>query len=327
MTNNAYWRFKNDEFAKSETLAKALNISKQDVILIQGWFDLLLLKHEEVSNDFAKQTIAEEFLETKFKELVSSEVERYSYKFILPKLLNYNNVFNDDFLGSLYIVRLSILLRDKLIPIFVNDKKIMYSPEDFLHVTNYLRDHYFVSPNSNLLEDTLKIESVRGIFKQASTEIKFETMKNILHIIYQKTFHHDIVCFKKILKLISAADSELMNYLKEFQVDNGQGCYRIIHEILNLKLLQDDWNDFELKSQLISFLDSGRGSKPASSWSKKFQELSAIIDGKRFLQITATILKNEDCKTYEFDYGAVWSDDVVKRFLKSAEWINQQILR
>lgn len=325
MTNNPYQTFKKDELAKSKILAGKLTVPEHDFIKIQNWFDLLLLKHRELSSNREEQLDAEKDLELKFYELLSSEIERKSYKYILPKLLYYNNEFHGAFLRSLYVARIGALLADNLISRLVNDRIIVYSAEDFLHVTDYLRDHYFVSPNSNLLEDTLKIESVRSILKHAPIEIKSETLKNILHIIYQKTFHHDIVCFKKILKLISPADRELIDYLKEFQVENGQGCYSIIHEILNLNLLQDDWEDFELKFQLINFLDSGRGSKPSSSWSKKFQDLSVIIDKRKFLEITDSILKNENCKTYEFDYGAVWSDDVVKRFLKSAGWINQSI--
>lgn len=39
------------------------------------------------------------------------------------------------------------------------------------------------------------------------------------------------------------------------------------------------------------------------------------------LQILHTVLKNENCKIYEFDYEARWNDDTAKRFLKSAQWI------
>ncbi|STD07604.1 hypothetical protein [Chryseobacterium carnipullorum] len=253
MTNNSYLTFKNDELAKSKILAKELNISETDFINIQFWFDLLLLKHEEATSNHDEQLKVEKELETKFNEIISSEIERKSYLYILPKLLHYNNVFNDAFLRSLYVSRLGALLRDNLIPKLVNDKTIVYSPEDFFHVTVYLKDNYFVSPNSNFLEDILKIENVRGIFKQATIKVKFETLKNILHIIYQKTYHHDIICFKKILKLVSETDSELIGYLKNFQVENKQGCYKIIKDILNLDLFKDNWNDFEIKVQLISF--------------------------------------------------------------------------
>jgi len=319
--NESYSSFCNNELIKSKILAKELAISKDDFITIQNWFDFLLLKHSEATSDFELQKKSEHELQVKFNELISSEVERKSCKYILPKLLHYNNVFNDSFLRSLYVARLGALLRDDLIPKLVNDKEIVYSAEDFFHNTIYLKDNYFVSPNSNLLEDILKIEKVRGIFKHAATKVKFETLKNILQIIYQKTYHHDIICFKKILKLVSENDSELIGYLKNFQVENRQGCYKIINDLLNLDLFKDNWDDFEIKVQLISFFDTARGANPTSSWNKKFQELYAIIDNKMFLQIVHTVLKNENCKIYEFDYGAQWSDDTAKRFLKSAQWI------
>ncbi|RXM63126.1 hypothetical protein [Chryseobacterium sp. CH1] len=131
MTNNPYLTFKNDEFAKSEILAKELNISESDFIKIQNWFYLLLLKHEQAIHDMEEQVKTEKELEAKFNQLISSEIERKCYKYILPKLLHYNNVFNDAFLRSLYVVRLGALLRDNLIGKFVKDKMIVYSPEDF----------------------------------------------------------------------------------------------------------------------------------------------------------------------------------------------------
>ncbi|WP_106914526.1 hypothetical protein [Chryseobacterium aurantiacum] len=321
MTNNPYLTFKNDELTKSKILAKELNISENDFINIQNWFDLLLLKHEESSSDREKQLKAEKDLETKFSELISSEIERKSYKYVLTKLLNYNNEFNGSFLRSLYVARLGTLLRENLIPKLVNDNMIIYSPEDFLHTTAYLRDNYFVSPNSNFLEDIFKIEQVRGILKHATIKVKYETLKNILHIIYQKTYHHDIICFKKILKLVSEKDTELIEYLKKFKVENKQGCYKIINDILNLKISDNNWNDFEIKVLLINFFDTAKGANPTTSWKKKFKELSVTIDKNKFLQIVQSILENENCKNYEFDYGAQWADDTAKRFLKSAQWI------
>lgn len=323
MTDNPYWIFKNSELEKSKVLAKELNISETDFNKIQYWFDLLLLKHEEATSDIEVQRKFEYELETQFNKLVSSEIARKSYKYILPKLLNCNNVFNGAFLKSLYIARIGALLRDNLIPKLVKDRMIVYSPEDFLNVTVYLKDNYFISPNSNFLEDILKIENVRSITKQASSRIRFEIMKNILFIIFQKTFHHDIICFKKILKLVTITDVELIAYLKEFHVKNTQGCYKIIYDILNLEISEDIWKDFEIKLQLINFFDSARSANPTPAWNRKLQEVSVIIEENKLLQAVQIILGNENCMTYEIDYGTEWSDDVSKRFLKSARWITE----
>lgn len=323
MTDNPYWIFKNSELEKSEILAKELNISENDFNNIQYWFDLLLLKHKEATSDIEVQRQFEHELETQFNELISSEIARKSYKYILPKLLNYNNVFNDSFLKSLYVARIGAFLRDNLIPKLVKDRMIVYSPEDFLHVTVYLRENYFISPNSNFLEDILKIDNVRGIIKQASESIRFEALKNILHIIYQKTFHHDIICFKKILKLVSITDVELIDYLKGFQVENKQGCYKIINDILNLEISEDNWKDFEIKVQLINFFDSARSANPTPAWNRKFQEMSVIIEENKLLEVVQIVFGNENCRTYEIDHGAEWSDDVSRRFLKSTTWITE----
>lgn len=326
MTDNPYWIFKNSELAKSKVLAKELNISEADFNNIQYWFDLLLLKHEEATSDIEVQRKFEYELETQFNELISSEIARKSYKYILPKLLNYNNAFNGAFLRPLYVARIGALLRDNLISKLVKDRMIVYSPEDFMYVTAYLRENYFISPNSNFLEDILKIENVRGIIKQASASIKFETLKNILHIIFQKTFHHDIICFKKILKLVSIIDVELIAYLKEFQVENKQGCYKIINDILSLEISEDNWKDFETKVHLINFFDSARSANPTVAWNRKLQEMSVIIEENKLFGVVQIVLRNENCMTYEIDYGTEWSDDVSKRFLKSARWITEETL-
>ncbi|MDR4952243.1 hypothetical protein REB14_08670 [Chryseobacterium sp. ES2] len=323
MTNNPYWIFKKDELEKSTILANELNISKSDFMSIQTWFELLLLKHQEASSNKDEQLKTEAELETKFNELISSKITRKSYKYILPKLLNYNNVFNDAFLRSLYVARIGALLRDNLISKLVKDRMIVYSPEDFLYVTVYLRENYFISPNSNFLEDILKIENVRGIIGQGSAGTKLETLKNILYIVSQKDFHHDIICFKKILKLVLATDVELIHYLKGFQVVNNQGCYKIINDIFNLQISEDQWKDFEIKVRLIHFFDSARSANPTHAWNRKFQEVSSSIDENELLLVVETVMRNEDSCIYRFDYGAEWGDDVSKRFLKSSKWIKE----
>ncbi|MFN3328846.1 MAG: hypothetical protein ACK40U_08360, partial [Fervidobacterium pennivorans] len=68
--------FKNDELAKSKILAKELNISESDFINIQFWFNLLLLKHQEATSNHDEQLKVEKELETKFNEMISSEIER-----------------------------------------------------------------------------------------------------------------------------------------------------------------------------------------------------------------------------------------------------------
>lgn len=323
--DDKYLILKSNDLLKSKVLARALHISREDFEKIQYWFDVLLIKHEEICNKEADQFRAEQELEKKFNELISSEIEKKSYKYVLAKLLHYNNVFNDNFLNSLYVARLGALLKGKLIPPLVNDKDLFYSPEDFLHTTVYLQENYFVSPNSNFLEDIIKIEQVRSIFKQATVEVKLATVKNILHIIQLKEFHHDIICFKKVLKLVTPKDVELIGYLKGFKVVNNQGCYNIINSLLNFAIDENTWNDFEIKVKLINFFDSARGANPAPSWSKKFEELSGTINNAVLLKVANTVLENESYKNYEFDNGGIWGDDTAKRFLKSAQWM-QEIL-
>lgn len=98
------------------------------------------MKHQQATSNKEQQLKTEKELETCFNEMISSEIERKSYKYVLPKLLNYNNEFNSAFLRSLYVTRLGALLRENLITKLVHDKKIVYSPEVFFHITIYLKD-------------------------------------------------------------------------------------------------------------------------------------------------------------------------------------------
>ncbi|WON94362.1 hypothetical protein [Sphingobacterium sp. UGAL515B_05] len=325
MMDNPYLKFKNDDLRESKVLAEALNISAIDFLKIQDWFDQLLLYHQELTNDREDQLKAEKELETNFQELISSEIEKDSYKYILPKLLHYNNEFHGAFLRSLYVARLGALLRNNLIPSFVKDKMITYSPEDYFHITVYLKHNYFISPNSNFLEDIIKIEQSRSILKKATMEVKLSTLKNILDIINQKTFHHDVICFKKILKLVTANDTGLMDYLKNYKVENNQCCYKNISDILNFGISADLWKDFEIKVQLIHFFDTSRGAKTTSSWLTKLDELTIRVGSSKLFQLAKAVLKNENCKSHKFDYGVQWSDDTAKRFLKSAQWIKDSL--
>lgn len=321
MTDNPYLKFKDDDLKESKVLAEALNISESDFLKIQDWFDQLLLYHQELTSDKEEQFNAEKNLENSFHELISSEIEKNSYKYILPKLLHYNNEFNGAFLRSLYVARLGALFGNNLIPNFVNDKMITYSPEDYFHITVYLKHNYFVSPNSNFLEGIIKIEQSRSIFKKATVEVKLSTLKNILEIINQISFHHDVICFKKILKLVSPKDILLIDYLKKFKVANNQCCYRIINRIMNLEIVENSWDDFEIKVQLIHFFDTARGANPSSSWLKKLDELTVRVGSSKLLQTANTVLDNNNCTDHKIDYGVQWSDDTAKRFLKSAQWI------
>ncbi len=54
--------------------------------------------------------------------------------------------------------------------------------------------------------------------------------------------------------------------------------------------------------------------------------MSVTIEENKLLQVVQIILGNENCMTYEIDYGTEWSDDVSKRFLKSAKWITEETL-
>lgn len=319
-----YLVFRNDDLLKSKKLAEKLNIFSKDIDKIQIWFDLLLLKHQQC-DDFNEQVVAEKILENKFLELISSEIEEKSCKYILPKLLNYNNIFHGAFLKSLFIPRLSFLLRENLIPKLIENVK--YNSEEFLSLTTYLKNNFFVSPNSNLIESVLLIEKKNKILFQKKSELNLDIIKNILNVIKEKGFHHDIISFRKILKKIDKNNLDEITFLKEFSVENNQGCYLIISALMNQKYIENNDTDFEIKIQLLDFLDSARGAKPKESWCNKFSEIQTKLQDKDISQLVHLIKKNSRYAQYILNDGSIWTDDVATRFIKSANWIEEKACR
>jgi hypothetical protein len=199
-----------------------------------------------------------------------------------------------------------------------------YTPSEFVAVTTYLQNNFFVSPNGELIENILKINTKHKITAKSSTEEKRNIISNILYIVADKSFHHDIICFKKILKLITADDIELMEQVVNFKVTNGQGCYFMVNLILNTHLLLDNVaENFEVKRELIFWLDSSGGAKPKQSWTEKMLALKVKIGLQALLLICDRLIEHQQLANYYFNDSFFWGDDVCKRFIKSAKWTKE----
>ena len=191
--------------------------------------------------------------------------------------------------------------------------------EEFTALSEYLKHNFYVSPNGDLLENLIKIEKRNKIFTKANDEEKLAIMKNLLQIIDDTEFHHDIVIFKKILDFIKISDEKTIYYVKNFIPKNQQGCYLITNKILNLAHSE---GKFDLCVKTLKWLDSARGKEPSKGWLTKFNELKNEL-GKEVLQeITNEILKLESLAYHDFGSYS-WPDDVMKRFIKSAQWIKE----
>jgi len=316
-----YDKFRQNDIEKSKILALKLEIPEKDIGKIEHWFERLLSEHEKA--DYLKDNLKTETeLECQFAELCL-KTEPQSNKYILVKLLNYNNIFQSGFLKSTHIARLTYLLYGNLIPRFINVVKPKYSVVEFIYLSEYLKYNFFVSPNGELLENILIIEKSNKIFQKATIKQRLELTANLIHIIKENEFHHSLICFKKLLNLLTTEDKNVIEFLKNFKVNNNQGCYSIINKILNLVIHNDLWIDFEFKKELIHFFDTAKGAKPNEKWLIKLAQLNSKIGSGNIRTIADEVSGFVNKDNHYFNETSYWSDNIAKRFLKSAKWIKE----
>ena len=311
--NEKHEIFFNDDEAKSQILATALQVSQEEFKAVQDWFLLLLQKLCKLEFDNGHIIIDEL---TICLEKTSANLSLNANKLILAKLIYYNNIIQSGYLQSSVFGIMTKFLNDEM------ERRMAgadFTFAQFKALSEYLKHNFYVSPNGDLLENLIKIEKRNKIFAKANDEEKLAIIKNLLQIIDDTKFHHDIVIFKKILDFIKISDEKTIYYVKNFIPKNQQGCYVITNKILNLAHSE---GKFDLCVKTLKWLDSARGKEPSKGWLTKFNELKNEL-GKEVLQeITDKILKLESLAYHDFGSYS-WPDDVMKRFIKSAQWIKE----
>ena len=311
--NEKHEIFFNDDKAKSQILATALLISQEEFKAVQDWFLLLLQKLCKLEFDNGHIIIDEL---TICLEKTSANLSLNANKLILAKLIYYNNIIQSGYLQSSFFGIMMKFLNDEIERRMADTD---FTFEEFTALSEYLKHNFYVSPNGDLLENLIKIEKRNKIFAKTNDEEKLAIIKNLLQIIDDTKFHHDIVIFKKILDFIKISDEKTIYYVKNFIPKNQQGCYLITNKILNLAHSE---GKFDLCVKTLKWLDSARGKEPSKGWLTKFNELKNEL-GKEVLQeITDKILKLESLAYHDFGSYS-WPDDVMKRFIKSAQWIKE----
>lgn len=317
-----YNKFSESDNDKSKIFAVKLETSENSIKKIEEWFKTLLSEHYKAKN-FEEQLIIEKKLENQFSNIYD-KLDIQCLKYIFGKLLSYNNIFESGFLKSQDVPRLSYLLSDTLIPKVFKVVKSKFSSLEFNGLTEYLRKNFFVSPNGELLEYIFKLEKASNSYFKSNIQIRLEIVKNITEIINDKKFHHDIICFKKILTFITQDDKDTITFLKNFQVKNKQGCYLILNTILNSNLNKDIFADFQIKKEIVFLFDSAKGANPTEKWLLNFRQIASKISLANLEIIKRNIVKLSKQKKYNLDKHTIWTDDVASRFLKSIDWINDQ---
>ena len=311
--NEKHEIFFNDDEAKSQILATALQVSQEEFKAVQDWFLLLLQKLCKLEFDNGHIIIDEI---TICLEKTSANLSLNANKLILAKFIYYNNIIQSGYLQSSVFGIMTKFLNDEM------ERRMAgadFTFAQFKALSEYLKHNFYVSPNGDLLENLIKIEKRNKIFAKANDEEKLAIIKNLLQIIDDTKFHHDIVIFKKILDFIKISDEKTIYYVKNFIPKNQQGCYLITNKILNLPYSE---GKFDLCVKTLKWLDSARGKEPSKGWLTKFNELKNEL-GKEVLQeIIDEILKLKSLAYHDFGSYS-WPDDVMKRFIKSVQWIKE----
>ncbi|NDV66708.1 hypothetical protein [Bacteroides sp. 224] len=312
MKNN-YKEFWERDKDMSLIFLSEMGLQKENTLFVDEWF-LNYLKYHSESNSLEEIRHANELRQ---QYQLFPKQKRQMGQYFLGKLIKYYNISCTGWLKSLLMAQLVVLLRDLIIEC-IDKRKVEYSPLEFVALTKYLQCSE-ISPNGNLIENILKIESKNKIYRKATVNERSNITTNILAINSNKGFHHDIRDYKKILRLIEERDENLINYIYEYKVINRQGCYQILKTIFDFRLFANKWEDFTIKIKIIDCFDSSTGATPKERWKTQIEHIKTKIGCEKLNSLCAEIVKQEELKNYPFEIGH-WSDDVVKRFVKGAKW-------
>jgi hypothetical protein len=239
-------------------------------------------------------------------------LEEKSLKYLLARLIKINDIYQGGKLSQTSVMDTNRMKISKyieqLLSLITN-----YTYKDLVAILEYMIEAA-VSPNSNIFENIWAIEKKSRFFKNADNTLRSKAVVCLLTLNGQRGYHHNIKDFKKIIKLTQLDNSDVIWYLSNYTVKNNQGCYQAINYIL--RGIQNN-NSFELRSDIINWLDSASGSSPKKAWLDNLSSIENRIEKVDLLNITNWIITN---KHLERELNTGWIDDVFKRFQKSAKW-------
>ena len=206
--NAKYIKFLSDDEEKSKILASELNVPQAEFDAVWSWF-LLLLQRQSKLDVFGDDVIKD--LASRLETLQSGHLDS-AVCGIMSKFL-YDEIER----------RIS---------------EASFCVAEFTALTRYIKHNFYVSPNGYLLENALKIEKQNKIFARADRDAKLEIIQNLLCIIDDKEFHHDIAVFKKLACEVKDGDERGVRLFKNFIPKNRQGCYLVVNKILNAACLK-----------------------------------------------------------------------------------------
>ena len=207
--NAKYIKFLSDDEEKSKILASALNVPQAEFDAVWSWF-LILLQRQSKLDIFGDDVIKD--LASRLETLAAS-LSQSARNFVLAKLIYYNNIIQSGHLNSAVCGIMSKFLYDE-IKRRISEASFCFA--EFTALTRYIKHNLYVSPNGYLLENALKIEKQNKIFARADDEAKLEIIQNLLCIIDDKEFQHDIAVFKKLACEVKDGDERGVRLFKNF---------------------------------------------------------------------------------------------------------------
>ncbi|WML48613.1 hypothetical protein RCG23_00195 [Neobacillus sp. PS3-34] len=299
MSKNGLESIKKTEIGQANTFAMAFELEKEELDVIDNWVESWIDLNIKKKNF----TTAYDSLQN-----ILSLLEGRSLKYLLCRLIKiYDLMWGGVYSGVNFS---SLKIRDFIDEAF--SSKQVFSPNELTSFLAYLSGTP-VNPNSDIFDYIWKIEKQSKFFNSADFLMRNKALKHLLELNSQRGYHHNIKDFKKILGYIKPDNTEIINNLNNYKVNNNQGCYQVISFIFgNLKN-----RTFEIKKDCINWLDNAVGSSPKKPWMDKLAATQRELSEEELMKITCWILNN---KHLEREPSTGWMDDIYKKFQKSSKW-------
>jgi len=220
--------------------------------------------------------------------------------------------------GHIIIDELTICLEKTSANLSLNANKLILAK--LIYYNNIIQSGYLQSSVFGIMTKFLNDEIERRMAGADFTFAQFMALSEYLKHNFYVSPNGDLLENLIKIEYQNKARSQRNTFkFKNFIPKNQQGCYLITNKILNLPYFE---GKFDLCIKALKWLDSARGKEPSKGWLTKFNELKNEL-GKEVLQeITNEILKLESLAYHDFGSYS-WPDDVMKRFIKSAQWIKE----
>ena len=299
MSLNGLEIIRKTEIGQANTFAVGFELEKEELEVIDNWVESWI----DLNIKKKKFTAAYDSLRN-----ILCGLDGSSLKYLLCRLIKvYDLMWGGPYSGVNFA---SLEIRDFIDEAYVS--KPVFSPIEFTSFLSYLRGTP-VNPNSDLFSYIWKLEKQSKFFNSADLLMRNKALKHLLELNSQRGYHHNIKDFKKILGYIKPDNTEIINNLSNYKVNNNQGCYQVMSFIFG----EFKNSTFEVKKDCIIWLDNAVGSSPKKPWMDKLAAIQRELSGEELMKISRWILNN---KQLEREQSTGWIDDIYKRFQKSSKW-------